>query len=118
LHWPFSQIAVYHHFVLPFTWGGFMRKVTLLLAALAVAAAPAIADAKSKSKKRAAAKPAAAAKVDANEPGRRLVGQAFYQLIVPFESMGKASATQQQAAAKPAKAKKAKRAGKKAKKAA
>ena len=89
-----------------------MRKLTLLLAILAVAAAPSIADAKSKAKKRTAA-PAAAAKADANEPGRRLVGEAFHQLVVPLESMAKSSASQQQATAKPTKARKAKRTGKK-----
>jgi hypothetical protein len=91
-----------------------MRKLTLLIAVLALAAAPSIADAKSKGKKRAAAKPAAAAQVDRNEPGRRLVGEAFHQLVVPFESMAKSSAASQQ----PAKATKGKRAGKKGKKAA
>jgi hypothetical protein len=112
LVWSRSFFRVYHSAVVELASAGEvkLRKLALLLAVLALAAAPSVADAQGKGKKRAAAKPAAA-KMDPNEPGRRLVGEAFHQIIVPFESMAKASA---QPAAKPAK--KAKKAGKKAKK--
>jgi hypothetical protein len=58
-----------------------MRKLTLLLAALALAAMPSVADAAKKGKKRIAAAPPAATKQDMpGESGARVVGGFFREV--------------------------------------
>lgn len=63
-----------------------MRKLTLLIAVLAVAV-PSVANAKTKKAK--SAKHAPAAQTDPNANGRKLVYNGFMQLFVPMQSMTK-----------------------------